>query len=112
MKKIIFAITIVIIGSINLNMEAANVEPARNAFIIIEYTDGNIDNSIPITQNRWFSSMNAIDIYKENYTIAIGYKGFSVEVARAQVDFLGVLHKCEFHLFDTCDTGQQRFVPK
>jgi hypothetical protein len=110
MKKIIFIIAIGIIGSINLNLDAANMEVALN---IIGIADGDKDNPISITPaNRWFSSMNVTAIFEHNYKVAIGYKGFKLEVAQAQVGFLGTLYHCEFTFFDSCDTGQQKFVSK
>jgi hypothetical protein len=107
MKKIIFIIAMFIIGSINLNMEAADRETSLQIGII----DDN-DDPISITQNRWFSSMYMTEVYDHNYEIAVGFRGFKMATARAQVGFIGNLYKCGFHFFDTCDTNQQKFVPK
>ncbi len=57
----------------------------------------------------FFAHLTTKEIYEHNANIAVGYKGFNIELGSITSGFIGYLRTCEFHMFDTCDKNKEGF---
>lgn len=111
MKRSIISIaaffTLLTVITVNINIKKDSIASS----LTLANMEALADGESYWDRTDFFAVLETIDIYNTNVSIAVGYKGFDLDIAEVEVGYLGYRTSCEPHWILTCDLTQVGFFP-